>query len=47
MEGVDNVKRWLEATTRFEILYTVYGDPVRVTLELLNGKTKRFDMYGR
>jgi hypothetical protein len=40
MDGVYNAKRWLEATTRFEILYTVYDNPRRVTLKLLDGSER-------
>ena len=46
-EGVMDVKRWLESTMRFEVRYTVYDQPVRVTLPLLNGKSKRFDMLAQ
>jgi hypothetical protein len=42
--GVNDVKRWLEATMRFQVPYTVYDDPVRVSLPLVNGSVKRFDM---
>lgn len=42
--GVNDVKRWLEATMRFTVPYTVYDDPVRVALALVNGDVKRFDM---
>jgi hypothetical protein len=42
--GVNDVKRWLEATMRFTVPYTVYDDSVRVALPLVNGDVKRFDM---
>lgn len=43
--GVNDVKRWLEATMRFAVPYTVYDDPVRTTLELVaEEKVKVFDM---
>lgn len=38
-----NVKRWLEATMRFDVHYTVYDQPDRVALTLLNGALKRYD----
>lgn len=46
-EGVTEVKRWLEATMRFEVRYTIYDQVVRVTLPLLDGKTKRYDMVAQ
>jgi hypothetical protein len=46
-EGVDNVKRWLESTLRFEVPYTVYGQTGRVTVPLLDGGTKRYDMLAQ
>jgi len=42
-QGVMDVKRWLEATMRFDVRYTVYDQADRVTLPLLNGKPKRYD----
>src|SRR4051812_9552321 len=42
-EGVMNVKRWLEATMRFDVHYTVYDQPDRVALSLLDGRLKRYD----
>jgi len=42
-----NVKRWLEATMRFEVRYTAYDQAVRVTLPLLTGSTKIFDMIAQ
>jgi hypothetical protein len=42
--GVNAVKRWLEATMRFQVPYTVYDNAVRVTLPLVNGSVKKFDM---
>src|SRR5690349_11816292 len=42
-EGVMNVKRWLEATMRFDVHYTVYDQPDRVALPLLDGSIKRYD----
>jgi hypothetical protein len=46
-EGVVNVKRWLEATMRFDVPYTVYDGAARVTLPLLNGNIKRYDLYAQ
>jgi hypothetical protein len=45
--GVGDVKRWLEATMRFEVRYTVYDQAARVTVPLLSGGTKRFDMLAQ
>lgn len=44
--GVQNVKRWLEATMRFRLSYDVYTATIRTTLELLGGGSKRFDLKG-
>src|SRR5687767_3456775 len=46
-QGVANAKRWLEATTRFEIDFTVYEVPTQTWLQLLTGDWHRFDMVGR
>lgn len=43
-EGVENVKRWLESTLRFEVPFTVYTQPARVTVALLNDDSHRYDM---
>jgi hypothetical protein len=46
-EGVSEVKRWLEATMRFDVRYTIYDQVARVTLPLLEGKAKRYDMVAQ
>jgi hypothetical protein len=46
-EGVTEVKRWLEATMRFDVRYTVYDQIARVTLPLLDGGSKRYDMVAQ
>jgi hypothetical protein len=46
-EGVLEVKRWLEATMRFDVRYTVYDQVARVTLPLLVGGPKRYDMVAQ
>lgn len=46
-EGVTEVKRWLEATMRFDVRYTIYDQVARVTLPLLEGKAKRYDMVAQ
>jgi hypothetical protein len=43
--GVSEVKRWLESTLRFELIYDVYTQTLRTTLKTLDGK-KRFDLRG-
>jgi hypothetical protein len=43
--GVLDVKRWLEATLRFNLDYDVYTNTVRTTLPTLDGQ-KRFDLKG-
>lgn len=44
--GVLDVKRWLEATLRFHLIYDAYTSPVRTTLQTLDGQ-KRFDLMGQ
>jgi hypothetical protein len=46
-EGVTEVKRWLEATMRFDVRYTIYDQVARVSLPLLNGSVKRYDMVAQ
>jgi hypothetical protein len=46
-EGVTEVKRWLEATMRFDVRYTIYDQVARVTLPLLAGGSKRYDMVAQ
>lgn len=45
-EGVQRVKRWLESTTRFEVPWDVYGSPNQLTVTLLTGAAKAFDLAG-
>jgi hypothetical protein len=45
-DGLRNVKRWLEATLRFELPYLVHANAARCTLALANGRTKLFDLAG-
>lgn len=44
-QGVEDVKRWLEATVRFELRYDAYTTPVRTTLQTAAGQ-KTFDLRG-
>jgi hypothetical protein len=46
-EGVTEVKRWLEATMRFDVRYTIYDQVARVTLPVLGGGSKRYDMVAQ
>lgn len=46
-EGITEVKRWLEATMRFDVRYTVYDQVARVSLPLLDGRVKRYDMVAQ
>jgi hypothetical protein len=41
------VKRWLEATMRFNVLYTAYEAQNRLTLPLLGAGVKRYDLYAQ
>jgi len=43
--GVANLKRWLEATTRFDVPFTTYEAEERMTLKLLDGSLKTYDLY--
>jgi hypothetical protein len=45
-EGVRQVKRWLESTTRFHVPWDVYGSPNQTTVTLLGGAAKAFDIAG-
>jgi len=45
-EGVQQVKRWLESTTRFHVPWDVYGSPNQTTITLLNGAAKAYDIAG-
>lgn len=44
-QGAVNVKRWLEATMRFELRYDAYVNSVRTTLDIVGGR-KTFDLRG-
>jgi hypothetical protein len=44
-QGVEDVKRWLEATCRFELRYDAYTNAVRTTLKTISG-SKTFDLRG-
>jgi len=46
-QGVTEVKRWLEATMRFEVRYTIYDQVARVMLPLPGGGSKRYDMVAQ
>jgi hypothetical protein len=45
-EGVRQVKRWLESTTRFHVPWDVYGSPNQTTVTLRGGAAKAFDIAG-
>lgn len=46
MDGVDLAKRFLESTTWIELPFDVYDNAAICTLERLDGKVKRFDLFG-
>jgi hypothetical protein len=46
MEGVQEIKEWLEATTRFAFTYTVYDSEPMCTLTCLDESKKAFDLEG-
>jgi len=46
IEGVQEIKEWLEATTRFAFTYTVYDSEAMCTLSCLNGDKKALDLEG-
>lgn len=43
--GVLNVKRWLEATWRFDVPFNVYDRSFRTSLTLLDGSIKKYDLF--
>lgn len=45
-DGVDLAKRWLESTTWIELPFDVYSNPIVCTLRCLDGKVKRYDLFG-
>lgn len=46
MNGVELAKRWLESTTWIELPFNVYDNAAVCTLRRLDGKVKRFDLFG-
>lgn len=46
MDGVDLAKRWLESTTWVELPFDAYNNGPVCTLQRLDGKKKRFDLFG-
>jgi len=46
IEGVHEVKEWLEATTRFAFTYTVYDSEPMCTVICQNGEAKALDLEG-
>lgn len=46
MDGVRLAKRWLESTTWIELPFNVYDNAPVCTLERLDGKKKRYDLFG-
>lgn len=46
MDGVDLAKRWLESTTWIELPFNVYDNAPVCTLRRLDGKVKRYDLFG-
>lgn len=46
MEGVDLAQRWLESTTWIELPFNVYDNAAVCTLTKLNGRVKRYDLFG-
>lgn len=46
MDGVDLAQRWLESTTWIELPFNVYDNPAVCTLPRLDGKVKRYDLFG-
>lgn len=46
MDGVDLAKRWLESTTWIELPFEVYNNAPVCTLRRLDGKVKRYDLFG-
>lgn len=46
IEGVHEVKEWLEATTRFAFTYTAYDNEAMCTATCLNGENKTLDLVG-
>jgi hypothetical protein len=45
-DGVDLAKRWLESTTWIELPFDVYHNSPICTLRRLDGKVKRYDLFG-
>lgn len=46
IEGVQEIKEWLEATTRFAFTYTVYDSEAMCTLTCGNREKKALDLEG-
>lgn len=46
IEGVTEIKEWLEATTRFAFTYTVYDSEAMCTRICLDGTKKALDLEG-
>jgi hypothetical protein len=46
IEGVQEIKEWLEATTRFAFTYTVYDSEPMCTVICQNGDAKALDLEG-
>lgn len=46
IEGVQEIKEWLEATTRFAFTYTAYDSEAMCTVTCLNGAQKLLDLEG-
>jgi hypothetical protein len=46
MDGADLAKRWLESTTWIELPFDVYSNAPVCTLRRLDGKVKRYDLFG-
>lgn len=46
MDGVALAKRWLESTTWVELPFDAYNNSPVCTLRRLDGKVKRYDLFG-
>ncbi|WP_222854057.1 IS3 family transposase [Fodinicola acaciae] len=46
IDGINLAKRWLESTTWIELPFNVYTNPAVCTLQRLDGKVKRYDLFG-
>lgn len=46
LDGVTEIKRWLEATTHLELPFDVYHHPEECTIPYMGGKRKKLDLFG-